>query len=40
MVNMEVAMEYTYVMQEIGEFLTQGNSSRQVIDMGYTPQGR
>ena len=40
MVNMEVAMEYTGVMQEIGELLTQGNSSRQVIDMGYTPQGR
>ena len=30
-------MENTGVMQEIEELLSQGNSSRQVIDLGYAP---
>ena len=30
-------MEYTGVMQEIEELLDQGNTSRQVIDLGYAP---
>ena len=30
-------MENTGVMQEIEELLAQGNTSRQVIDLGYAP---
>ena len=30
-------MENTGVMQEIEELLSQGNTSRQVIDLGYAP---
>jgi len=34
---MEVIMENTGIMQEIEELLAQGNTSRQVIDLGYAP---
>jgi|GEM_PF-5738566 len=30
-------MEKTSVMQEIGTLLTEGNSSREIIGMGYAP---